>query len=384
MTVNGPIVINGQTNPPTPGNPPCNLLSTGSATFNSTPAPVYPPNGLPDPFSTLPPPNLGGQPFSEQASCLNQPNPGPVAGHYSPGVYQQNLSITTTVTFDPGVYFFCNGLSVSGHGVVNALGVLFYLAQGSLTTTGANTQMTMSGLASGPDAGFVIWMPKTNLTTTLNLSGQATVNQFNGLIYVPGVDLTLAGGAGAQLGSIIARTISFSGGNSTHVGPYTPTVGAPNPASGPVGTSVSINGSGFIASSPLTINVGGTNATITAGATTDTNGNVAATFTIPAALAPGNYAVSVSDSGPNTATSGTQFTVLPSFGPPTQLVFTRQPSNSSPNLVFPTQPQVTVEDALGRTVTNDASTVTLAITGGTPTAAGRGRSRAAPKRRPSV
>jgi hypothetical protein len=98
---------------------------------------------------------------------------------------------------------------------------------------------------------------------------------------------------------------------------------------------------------------------------------VTATFTVPA-LSPNDYTVSVIDALGNTATSGTQFTVLPAFGPATKLVFTRQPSGSSPNAPFATQPRITVQDADGNTVTDDASTVTLTITGGTPASGGPG------------
>ena len=373
MTVNGPTVINGTNT----SSPPCNLLSTsGGATFSASPPASFSPSGLLDPYLTMPPPNdPGGNPFSEQADCLNGSNPATttVGGvvHYHPGVYQQTIGVTTNVVFDPGVYFFCTGVSVSGHGVVSANGVLFYFAQGALTISGANTQVTMSGLASGPDAGFVIWMPRTNTTTTLGLSGQTTVSQYNGVIYVPNVDVTLTGGSGIQIGAIICRTLSYSGGQGTHVGPYTPTVGSPNPTSGAPGIPVSISGSGFVANSPITVALGATTATITSGAATDANGNVSVIFTVPA-LSPGNYTVSVTDGGSNTATSGTQFTVLPAFGPATRLVFSRQPSNSSPNTAFPTQPRITVQDASGNTVTNDASIVTLAISGGTPTSGGPG------------
>jgi hypothetical protein len=186
-----------------------------------------------------------------------------------------------------------------------------------LTISGANTVVTMSGLTSGPNAGMVVWMPRTNATTTLTLNGNTTVNQYDGSIYVPNVDVTLAGSAGIQIGSIICRTLSYSGGQAAHIGPYTPSVGAPNPTSGPPGSSASITGTGFVANSPITITVGTATATVTAGATTDANGDVTATFTVPA-VSPGDYPVSVTDGLGNTATSGTQLTVET----PPSLVFT--------------------------------------------------------------
>jgi hypothetical protein len=57
---------------------------------------------------------------------------------------------------------------------------------------------------------------------------------------------------------------------------------------------------------------------------------------------------------------------------PTQLVFTTQPSVAASGVALGVQPQVTVEDAMGHVVSSDSSTVTLAITSGTPTSGGPG------------
>ena len=89
----------------------------------------------------------------------------------------------------------------------------------------------------------------------------------------------------------------------------TATVGAPSPTSGHTGDSVTISGSGFVASHALTVTVGGTSATITSGGTSDASGHASITFTVPTIPA-GSKAVVVSD-GTNTATSGTNFTVTP-------------------------------------------------------------------------
>jgi hypothetical protein len=359
VTVNGQTVINGADT----GS--CQLLSTqGGATFTSTPSAVFPPTGLLDPYLTMPSPNgPTGQPFDEAASCLNQSNPGTTTDgsgvvHYQPGVYQVSFGITKDSVFAPGVYFFCHGVPISGNAKVNAADVLFYFAQGALSISSANSVVTMSGLSSGPDQGFVIWMPRTNSTSTLNLSGNTTVNQFNGLIYVPNVDVTLSGSAGVQIGSIIARTITFTGGGNTHVGPYTPSIGAPNPTSGPPGTSVSISGSGFVANSPITVNVGSTAANITAGGTSNATGNVAVTFTVPA-MSPGNYAVSVADGGGNTATSGTQFNVTA----PTRLVFTSTPVSGTASATATLGPvTVQMQDATNNPVNAPAGGTVVTLT----------------------
>jgi len=59
-------------------------------------------------------------------------------------------------------------------------------------------------------------------------------------------------------------------------------------------------------------------------------------------------------------------------GPAVQLGFVQQPNDSTGGTAFPQQPKVAIQDAGGNTVTGNASTVTLSITGGTPTSGGPG------------
>jgi len=71
--------------------------------------------------------------------------------------------------------------------------------------------------------------------------------------------------------------------------------------------------------------------------------------------------------GSLTPADSTAFAITP--GIPSKLVFTTSPSSSTGGIAFGTQPVVTVEDSGGNTVTSDnTSTVTLSITGGTGTA----------------
>ncbi len=73
--------------------------------------------------------------------------------------------------------------------------------------------------------------------------------------------------------------------------------------------------------------------------------------------AAGTYTLKATASGLTPAASGT-FTVA---GTATTLVFTTSPSNAASGFTIATQPVVTVEDALGDVVTNDSSTVSLAL-----------------------
>jgi hypothetical protein len=77
------------------------------------------------------------------------------------------------------------------------------------------------------------------------------------------------------------------------------------------------------------------------------------------------YTLRATDSALTPATS-TAFNVT--TGTASKLVFSAQPSNSTGGTAFGTQPQVTIEDAGGNTVSGNTSSVTLAITSGTGTA----------------
>ncbi len=87
----------------------------------------------------------------------------------------------------------------------------------------------------------------------------------------------------------------------------------PSPASGPFGTVVTIFGTGYSTSSPLSVTVGSVPATVSSGGLTDANGNVAVTFSVPTSglSAGSSYPVSVTDASARTATSTESFSVTP-------------------------------------------------------------------------
>jgi hypothetical protein len=91
----------------------------------------------------------------------------------------------------------------------------------------------------------------------------------------------------------------------------------------------------------------------------------------------GAWTAPTSWSSTGTTATGTSFgTGFGDFAsgipPATQLVFTTQPAGAASSFALLTQPQVTVEDAMGKIVTGDSSTAALSITSGTPTSGGPG------------
>ncbi len=167
------------------------------------------PTQLLDPYAGLQTPP-GGDCTGPQTGSFS-------GGHYTPGVYKSAVSVNSAVTFNPGIYIFCSGVSFQSQADVTANGVLFYVAGGAMTINGQST-VSMTAATAGTYKGVLIWIPTTNSTTTFTINGQATVNTYEGVVYAPNVDVTVSGGSGSTVGSIIARTISFSGGGQNTIG----------------------------------------------------------------------------------------------------------------------------------------------------------------------
>ncbi|MDP9333673.1 MAG: putative Ig domain-containing protein, partial [Actinomycetota bacterium] len=233
VTVAGAVVVNGVDNIP------CTAMTlTGNSQYSATTTSIQNggtcggsncaqagtisgyPTQLLDPYAGLTPPG----------DC-NGPQTGSFSGgHYTPGRYLSAVSVNSTVIFDPGNYILCNGMSFQSQANVTANGVLFYVANGALTINGQAT-VSMTAATSGLYAGILIWIPATSTFKSTNcpsplpatdecfvINGGATVNTYNGLVYAPNVDVVVQGSSGSIVGSIIARTISFSGGGQNTIG----------------------------------------------------------------------------------------------------------------------------------------------------------------------
>ena len=80
------------------------------------------------------------------------------------------------------------------------------------------------------------------------------------------------------------------------------------------------------------------------------------------------FTVAGATSNTNSANSGVVTAVFPATaaGPPTNIAITRASVGSSPGIAFTTQPQITIQDSIGNTVTSSTAVVTATIsTGGT-------------------
>ncbi len=81
----------------------------------------------------------------------------------------------------------------------------------------------------------------------------------------------------------------------------------------------------------------------------------------------GTYTLTATDGSLTPAVSAS-FNITP--GAANKLAFTQSPGNTIAGVAFASQPQVTVQDQYGNTVTGDGRSVTISVTGGTATLSG--------------
>lgn len=164
---------------------------------------------IPDPLRSLPAPD----PSSLPAGGCNG------SGVCTPGVYPTTLSRTSNTTFQPGIYYLQQGLSVTGSASLTCptctggQGVLLYIASGSVTFAGSSS-VNLTASNTGLYKSILIFQARTDpseLKITGNAGSSAT-NVLNGIVYVPNsVQVTLAtGSASLSAKAIVAQNIKVS------------------------------------------------------------------------------------------------------------------------------------------------------------------------------
>jgi hypothetical protein len=107
--------------------------------------------------------------------------------------------------------------------------------------------------------------------------------------------ITIPTGASAGAHSITATAGGVSASTTfTVTGVATPTLNALNPTSGPAGTSITISGTGFAASTALVFQFGTTTVTPTSGSTqTGSDGSFSSIIVVPSGTTAGTYTITV-------------------------------------------------------------------------------------------
>ena len=174
---------------------------------------------------------------------------------YTPGRYTSTILPTNahgTFYFEPGVYEFDGGLSVSNNQTItidpntkfdpdgHAEGVLFYVpgppapnSPGTCASSTSNPSFSLGAQGTGLDlppltldqamaafndqyvAGMWAWQDQSNANPS-SLGGGSTAAS-NGLAYLPSSVVTVYGGAGAPIGRLICAGLNLQGGSTVQL-----------------------------------------------------------------------------------------------------------------------------------------------------------------------
>ena len=232
-----------------------------------------------------------------------------------------------------------------GNTVTGAASVTIAIGAGPVggTLSGTKTVAAAAGVATftglsidKAGTGYTLSATSGSLTGATSTAFDITVGTANKLAFTAQPTNTLAG---ASISPAVTVTVQDAGGNTVTTGSSNVTIAVAGVTPPPVGGCVNpqATSSGVATFSGCTITTAGT------------------------------YTLTATDGLLNSATS-TSFIISASTA--SKLAFTRSPGNTTAGNAFASQPQVTVQDQYGNTVTTDASAVTIAVTGGTATVTG--------------
>jgi hypothetical protein len=224
----------------------------------------------------------------------------------------------------------------SGHTSTLSTGLfLSYINIPSTATVGAHTITATAGTTTASATFTVTASPSITLIPTTGSAGTSiTVIGANFLsnkvlsikfdstvISISSGDVATSSGGGftstitiPATATVGTHTITATADTATASATFTvtgisATLNTPNPTSGPPGTSITISGTGFAASTALVFKFGTTTVTPTGSTQTGSDGSFSSAITVPSGTAAGTYTITVTAG----ATSGTAtFTVTQS------------------------------------------------------------------------
>ena len=157
-----------------------------------------------DPFSDLPAPAASNPCQNANKSTLK------------PGTYCSGLSLSGTVTLQPGVYVIQSGdFKVNANANVSGDGVTIYLAGSSRVSMNGNATVSLSAPTSGTYSGVLMYGDRTSTGGQSTFNGTAA-SLLTGALYFPKQQVNYLGNFSGQNGctQVVADMIQWSG-NST-------------------------------------------------------------------------------------------------------------------------------------------------------------------------
>jgi hypothetical protein len=173
----------------------------------------------------------GTQPWSNYSPAIVDPllymsdptaggTGGCSGGVCQPGVYNSNLSLTSSATFAPGIYILKNGISVSGNNTsISGNGVMLFIQGGGVSLTGGSS-VNLTPPSSGQYKNILVFQARTNTNAFKITGGSNAALTFGGVIYAPASSLvTLStGGAALSVTAVIAQNVKVAGSAQVTVG----------------------------------------------------------------------------------------------------------------------------------------------------------------------
>jgi hypothetical protein len=213
---------------------------------------------------------------------------------------------------------------------------------GAVLTCTANPKAAAAGIATfagckidKTGAGYTLTATAAGLTSATSSAFDVVVGPATKVVYTQQPTAVVAG---SLISPAVVVTVQDAGSNTVTTSSATVAIAiGTNPGAGTLSGTVSLAATNGVATfSDLSINKTG-------------NG----------------YTLVASSTGLTSATSST-FNVT--VGAAAKVAFTQQPNGGTGGVAWTTQPKVTIQDALGNTVTTSTASVTLAITPATGTA----------------
>jgi Spherulation-specific family 4 len=212
---------------------------------------------------------------------------------------------------------------------------------------GQNAALTAAGGASGNPVVFSVDASSGAGVCSVSGTNGSTVSYLAAGTCV--IDANQGGGNGYAAAPQIQQAITVSATG-------TQAITFPNPGPGVVGQNAALTAAGGASGNPVVFSV---DASSGAGvcSVSGTNGSTVSY------LAAGTCVIDANQGGGNgyAAAPQIQQAITVSTNAATKLAFTTQPGGAADGTAWPAQPAVSVEDASGKVVTGDTSSVTLAI-----------------------
>ncbi|WP_172350254.1 pilus assembly protein TadG-related protein [Mesorhizobium sp. NZP2298] len=184
------------------------LISAGGVSLNNPvttvcPAPITQALPAADPFADLPTPAASNPCQNTNKSTLK------------PGTYCSGLSLSGSVTLQPGVYVVQGNLKINANASVTGSGVTIFMSGSSTVSMNGNASVQLSAPTSGAYSGVLFYGDRAGSSASSTFNGTAD-SLLTGAIYFPRQQISYLGNFSGNGGctQVVADTIQWSGSST--------------------------------------------------------------------------------------------------------------------------------------------------------------------------